>query len=385
MRLLAETVDIEQTIWTQRERLVRLCSHFTGQADVAEDLAHEALIEAWRHLHNLRNPEALQAWLNGVTRNVCLRWLRHTGREAHFRSPPPATDAPHLDPIQNIPDQFDFEVELERNELAELLDRAMTALPAETRSVLIQKYVEDSPHAEIAARLGLSEGAVAMRLQRGKLALRRILSTDLRQEAQSYGFAQSEAVLEQETRLWCPGCGRHKLIGRLEPPHFTLRCPHCCADSRLYTAYYTDHADVLSDVKGFRRAWGRYLAWSGDFYHFGIVQREVTCPQCGDSVPVRLEMPGELAARLNLRGIDAGCPRCNTPRNQSLHGLALNSETGRRFWKQHERIEALPLRELTVQNTPALAVAFQAVGEAAQLEILFVRDTYEQFEQPQSA
>ena len=39
-------------------------------------------------------------------------------------------------------------------------------------------------------------------------------------------------------------------IGRLEPPHFTLRCPHCCSDSRLYTAYYTDYADLLTDVKG---------------------------------------------------------------------------------------------------------------------------------------
>ncbi len=88
-RIGSETIDIEQTIWEQRERLVRLCSRFTGQTDVAEDLAHEALIEAHRHRYNIRNPEALQAWINGVTRNVCLRWLRHTGRESQFRFTPP--------------------------------------------------------------------------------------------------------------------------------------------------------------------------------------------------------------------------------------------------------------------------------------------------------
>ena len=73
-------------------------------------------------------------------------------------------------------DPFDIEVELERKELIALLDRAMSALPPETRTAL----------AEIAAQLGMNAGAIAMRLQHGRLALRRVLTTRLQDEIASY-------------------------------------------------------------------------------------------------------------------------------------------------------------------------------------------------------
>ena len=374
-RLGSETIDIEQTIWEQRERLVRLCSRFTGQSDVAEDLAHEALIEAQRHRFNIRNPEALQAWINGVTRNICLRWLRHTGRESQFRFTAPA-EPNQPDPIQAIADDFDLEVELERHELAELLDRAMAALPPETRTVLVQKYIDEAPHAEIAARLGMSAGAVAMRLQRGKLTLRHVLTTSLRHEALSYGFVAPDEGLWSETRMWCPVCGKHRLLGRLEAPQLMLRCPHCCTDARLYTAFYTDHVNLLGDVKGFRRAFGRYLAWSDAFYQAGLASGAVVCDRCGSTTPLRLEMPGPLAQELDLRGVDAMCAVCRVPRNQALHGIALASQAGRQFWQAHERIRALPLREVTISNTPALAVGFETPSADARLEVHFLKATY---------
>lgn len=83
-------------------------------------------------------------------------------------------------------DPFDIEVELERKELIALLDRAMSALPPETRTALVKHYVEESPLAEIAAQLGMNAGAIAMRLQRGRLALRRVLTTRLQDEIASY-------------------------------------------------------------------------------------------------------------------------------------------------------------------------------------------------------
>jgi DNA-directed RNA polymerase specialized sigma24 family protein len=37
-----------------RTRIIRLCATITGNAEIAEDLAQETLLEAWRHLHNLQ-------------------------------------------------------------------------------------------------------------------------------------------------------------------------------------------------------------------------------------------------------------------------------------------------------------------------------------------
>ena len=164
----------------ERDRLVRLCAFLSNDPDAAEDLAQETMLEAWRHLHKLRDPEGYRRWLSAIARNVCLRHGRRRGRELprlvrpDDRTPPAAPD-----PADALADDFDLEVELERDELADLLDRALALLPAETRAVLVQRYVEESPHAEIAGRLGVSEDAVSMRLSRGKLALRRVLAADL--------------------------------------------------------------------------------------------------------------------------------------------------------------------------------------------------------------
>ena len=85
-------------------------------------------------------------------------------------------------------DDGNLELELERGELAHLLDQAMALLPPETRTILIERYINELPQAEVAARLGLSENLVAVRLHRGKLALRRVLSNELSQEMSSYGL-----------------------------------------------------------------------------------------------------------------------------------------------------------------------------------------------------
>ena len=42
-----------------------------------------------------------------------------------------------------VTDDYDLEMELERKELIELLDHALTLLPAATRMLLIKRYVEE--------------------------------------------------------------------------------------------------------------------------------------------------------------------------------------------------------------------------------------------------
>jgi RNA polymerase sigma-70 factor (ECF subfamily) len=146
-------------------RLVRLCASLSGNADVAEDLAQETLIEAWRHAQSLRNPDALRPWLSGIARNVCLRWSRGQAREAatldRFAQSDRERTASSAAPAS-------------RDEL--ILDRALGLLPVPTRDVLVQHYIDERPHGEIAVGLGVSDGAVAVRIHRGKVALRQALA-----------------------------------------------------------------------------------------------------------------------------------------------------------------------------------------------------------------
>ena len=49
--------------------------HLVGRFDVAEDLAQESFLEAYRCLSGLRDPAKFGAWLRGIARRVCMNWL----------------------------------------------------------------------------------------------------------------------------------------------------------------------------------------------------------------------------------------------------------------------------------------------------------------------
>jgi RNA polymerase sigma factor (sigma-70 family) len=108
---------------------------------------------------------AAAGWTSSIARNVCLRWTSTRGRDApQLLTPDQGWDVPA--------DDYDLHVELERHELVELLDRALALLPPPSCEVLVERYVRELPHAEIAERMGLTEAGVVKRLERGQLRLK---------------------------------------------------------------------------------------------------------------------------------------------------------------------------------------------------------------------
>ena len=172
---------LEGALCSERARLVRWCAYLTGNLAVAEDLAQETCAAAWRSAGRPERAEEYGAWLAGIARNICRSWRRSQLRESSrvaFTAPDEAGAIDHIDELAL--DTADLAELVERQELALLLDHAMGYLPAETRQALVAKYIEEAPLTEVAARMGMSESALAARLHRGKRALRRILATELR-------------------------------------------------------------------------------------------------------------------------------------------------------------------------------------------------------------
>lgn len=386
-----ETTTLEAALPGERARLVRLCARLTGDPDAAEDLAQETLYEAWRHEHRLRDPEKRAAWLTGIARNVCLRWGRSRGRELARRALPVADGggAPAADPGEGLADDFDLEVELERRELVELLDRALALLPPATRAALIARYVEGSPHAEIAARLGVSPGAVKVRLQRGRLALRRVLTAELHREAAPYGLGAADAGRWRETRIWCPYCGERRLVGRFSKHErdgmLHLKCPHCCAihdwDPNVARAPFADIPElpaVLGGVQGYKPALSRVMRWTHAYYERGLRERVAPCMKCGRPTPVRTRPPEDWPpAMRERRSVHVRCRSCGITPNESLAGLVLILPAGRDFWRRHPRMRHLPEREVEAGGRAAVVTTFESVTGLARLAVVSARDTYE--------
>lgn len=385
--LAEQPAESELTTAAERARLVRLCAQLTGDREAAEDLAQETLLAAWRNEHTLRDPQSRPQWLAGIARNMCLRWARRRGRElARLSQPAAGDDLYKADGVEGVADDFDVEGELERDELAHLLDRALALLPPGTREVLVARYIADSPYAEIAARLGVSEKAVSMRLARGKLLLRRILMTDLRQDAAPYGLGgPTDGAGWQETRIWCPSCGRRRLLGHFPDETgadaYRLRCPECHPEPGVYFANapsdYVNGA-LLDGVKRFKPALSRLMVWADDFYRRGLRERVVTCPRCGSSIALRTFSPEAKPAHLRGgRGVHGRCAACGCLADQGLHGLLLMTPKGREFWRVHPRIQTLPTRGIEVDGCAALLTRLESMTDNAALEIICLRDTFE--------
>ena len=380
MRVRDEPGDLDwlEPARLERAGLVRLCRKLTGNADVAEDLAQEALLEAWRSRDALRNPDARRQWLAGIARNVCRRWWQRQGRE-RVHSAPASWDAEGQDPTETV----DPGMDLERHELATLLDRAMALLPTGTRQALIARYVEERPYAEIAARLGLSDDAVSMRLTRGKLALRRILVTDLAVKAAAYGLrCPDEGTGWQETRLWCPFCGRRHWLIRFDDVDLrvAIRCPACTPDPALPLSAFPlmtgEFTQIIGGLRQPRAIANRTAVWAHGYFRGALHRRTVPCPTCRQPATVRLRLQQDTASLLtDPHVVLVHCDMCGEATNASFGGLVMALPEAQRFWRRHRRIRSLPAQEVETAGRPALVTTLVSVTDASRLAIVSARDT----------
>jgi RNA polymerase sigma factor (sigma-70 family) len=373
----------EAALPLQRSRLVRYCFLRTGNVDVAEDLAQETLYEAWRHLHKLHEPAGLERWLGAIARNVCRRWARERGNELAHRPPFASITADEASPWEEaVADDFDLEIELERTELVALLDRAMALLPPDTRRVLVQRYVQEAPQAEIARQLGVTEGAIEARVQRGKLALQRILTARFPDDAAAYGLVAAGDDAWQGTRLWCPGCGRRHLEGVLKPEQgeLRLRCPDCSVRGHGYHINARMGVALLRSARTYKPAVTRVLNSIYELFQVYAVDGAVRCSRCQGWMPIRVEERADASPQWEWRQcFSVSCPRCGRADgiddHESWHSLTWSLPETRRFWREHPRMRFLPARQIEADGSPAAVTGFESLTDGRRLEVVALRAT----------
>jgi RNA polymerase sigma factor (sigma-70 family) len=361
---VGELLDVDLWREPERRRLVGLCAAVSGDRAAAEDLAQETLLEAWRNRHKLHDPAGADRWLTAIARNVCRRWARTRGRDAGV--------IPVGDQVE-VADELDVEVELERAELVDLLDRALALLPPATRDVLVHRYVHDSPHAEIAARLGVSEDAVAMRLSRGKLVLRAALASQLRDEATAYGLVVAEDGW-RETRVWCSSCGDRKLQLRRDDAIVAFRCPGCGPNSHATEVSLENRffVDLVGDLIRPSAILARTSAWSRRYFAL----RAPSCTGCGRGVQIRRYVRDDVPpGQVSRHGLFAECDACGVCVSCSAGGLALAAPDAWRFRRRHTRTRFLPLQEVERSGTRAFVVRIEDALGSAGVDVLLEHES----------
>lgn len=144
--------------------LARVVRSYAQPGADQEDLAQDIALALWNALERFRGDCPERAFVLRVAHN---RGLNHL-----WRRRVPAALSEELEDTGPRPD-----AQAQRREESDQLFAAIRRLSPPLRQVLTLA-LEELPHAEIAAALGLTEGNVAVRLTRARAALRALLKED---------------------------------------------------------------------------------------------------------------------------------------------------------------------------------------------------------------
>ncbi|HUN86198.1 MAG TPA: sigma-70 family RNA polymerase sigma factor [Terracidiphilus sp.] len=151
-----------------------------NEAD-AEEAAQETAIKVYLNLHLFRGDAQFRTWVLSIARNEGLGRLRKLGsrREDSLDAETDEQTGDYTPAILTSWREIPLEA-LEREELGAILRRAINGLPEIYRNVVLLRDIEEMDIRETAAALGISEGAVKVRLHRARAMLQKELAPQLK-------------------------------------------------------------------------------------------------------------------------------------------------------------------------------------------------------------
>lgn len=172
-----------------RDYLFRFAVRRVGNPELADDLVQETMLAALQSKAALANETAgfggrstYRVWLVGILKHKMMDALR----EKHKFVPLMVTDdngedsefSPAMIALQaNISDKNDPQQSYELSELLTQIHEAMARLPAGVAEVFMAREIEGESTESIAARSGLSEANIWVRVHRARKALQAHLAS----------------------------------------------------------------------------------------------------------------------------------------------------------------------------------------------------------------
>jgi len=147
----------------------------------AEDAAQETVIKVYLNLKNFRGDSQFRTWVLSIARNEGLGRLRRqtNRREDSLEAETDDQNGDFTPAILTSWREIPTEA-LEKKELAAIVRAGIESLPEIYRNIIFLRDIEEMDIRETAAALGISEGAVKVRLHRARAMLQRRLAPQLK-------------------------------------------------------------------------------------------------------------------------------------------------------------------------------------------------------------
>jgi RNA polymerase sigma-70 factor, ECF subfamily len=157
----------EQILRRYQRPIISLLIRLTGDAALAEDLAQEAFVKAFRNLAAFDSRRRLSSWLFRIAHNTgidALRKARPVTVAIDSGEPMDALIAPAAgDPV-------------ERRALGRAIDQALAQLRPDQRTAVVLRYEQGLSFDEIGQVLGIAEATARSHVHRARKELMRLMT-----------------------------------------------------------------------------------------------------------------------------------------------------------------------------------------------------------------
>jgi RNA polymerase sigma-70 factor, ECF subfamily len=158
------------------KKILRAAYRITKNQEDAEDAVQDSFLKAFLHLEHFEGRSSFSTWLTRITINSALMILRRRRNSSEI----PVEDSVDSGTVGRCQRIADSAPDPEKHYLAQererLVQRAIRSLRPNIRGVLEMHHFQDYSVEEIVRVMGISLGAVKLRLFRARKALRRALS-----------------------------------------------------------------------------------------------------------------------------------------------------------------------------------------------------------------
>jgi RNA polymerase sigma-70 factor (ECF subfamily) len=153
----------EELVARHRDKLYARAFSMMRNEEEAIDLSQEAWVKGWQRLSQFQGESSFGTWMTRIVINLCLDQLRKQKRQRSESIEAMEEESGGVErqmPVITV----NPTAGLERTELRQRIDKALSQLSHEHRTVIVLHEFEEMEYKEIAKTMGCSIGTVMSRL-----------------------------------------------------------------------------------------------------------------------------------------------------------------------------------------------------------------------------
>ena len=138
----------------------------------ADDLLQEIFIKVYKNIFEVSESVSFSSWIYRITHNHLIDYFRKNSKIEKVS----LDDESYSFLINNIKSDFDPKLDLDKKEIKEIVQKALSKIRKEYREILVLKFIEDKSYDEISDNLRIPTATVGTLINRAKTEIKQNLN-----------------------------------------------------------------------------------------------------------------------------------------------------------------------------------------------------------------